>query len=171
MVNGETLWWEVGDCGRIDLVIMDRKGWLVVFMGEFNHTIDNKGRLIIPAKFRSQLGERFVITRGMDKCLSGYSMKEWEQLKDQLNKLPMTKKNVRQFVRLIYSAAIECEFDRQGRVNLSKTLIDYADIQKKCMIVGVSSHFEIWDEAAWQKYSADAAEDFDDVAEQIDFDF
>ena len=83
----------------------------------------------------------------------------------------MTKKNVRQFVRLIYSAAIECEFDRQGRVNLSQTLIDYADIQKKCMIVGVSSHFEIWDEAAWKKYSEDAAADFDDVAEQIDFDF
>ncbi|WP_251547030.1 division/cell wall cluster transcriptional repressor MraZ [Limosilactobacillus caecicola] len=142
-----------------------------MFMGEFNHTIDNKGRLIIPAKFRSQLGERFVITRGMDQCLSGYSMAEWDKLKQQLEKLPMTKKNVRQFVRLIYSAAIECEFDRQGRVNLSKTLIDYAKISKKCMIVGVSSHFEIWDETAWQEYSEQAAEDFTDVAEDIDFDF
>ena len=117
-----------------------------MFMGEFNHSIDNKGRLIIPAKFRSQLGERFVITRGMDRCLSGYSMAEWDKLKQQLEKLPMTKKNVRQFVRLIYSAAIECEFDRQGRVNLSKILINYAGISKKCVVVGVSSHFEIWDE-------------------------
>lgn len=142
-----------------------------MFMGEFNHSIDSKGRLIIPAKFRSQLGERFVITRGMDKCLSGYSLQEWEKLKEQLAKLPMTKKNVRQFVRLIYSAAIECEFDRQGRVNLSSTLINYAGIQKKCMVVGVSSHFEIWDEEAWQKYSAAAADDFDNVAEEIDFDF
>lgn len=140
-------------------------------MGEFNHTIDSKGRLIIPAKFRSQLGERFVITRGMDKCLSGYSLQEWEKLKEQLAKLPMTKKNVRQFVRLIYSAAIECEFDRQGRVNLSSTLINYAGIQKKCMVVGVSSHFEIWDEEAWQQYSAAAADNFDNVAEEIDFDF
>lgn len=142
-----------------------------MFMGEFNHTIDSKGRLIIPAKFRSQLGERFVITRGMDKCLSGYSLQEWEKLKEQLAKLPMTKKNVRQFVRLIYSAAIECEFDRQGRVNLSSTLINYAGIQKKCMVVGVSSHFEIWDEEAWQQYSAAAADNFDNVAEEIDFDF
>ena len=142
-----------------------------MFMGEFNHSIDNKGRLIIPAKFRSQLGERFVITRGMDRCLSGYSMAEWDKLKQQLEKLPMTKKNVRQFVRLIYSAAIECEFDRQGRVNLSKILINYAGISKKCVVVGVSSHFEIWDEGAWQQYSEQAAEDFDDVAEDIDFDF
>lgn len=142
-----------------------------MFMGEFNHSIDNKGRLIIPAKFRSQLGERFVITRGMDKCLSGYSMSEWDKLKQQLEKLPMTKKNVRQFVRLIYSAAIECEFDRQGRVNLSKTLINYAGISKKCVVVGVSSHLEIWDEQAWHQYSTQAAEDFDDVAEDIDFDF
>lgn len=142
-----------------------------MFMGEFNHSIDNKGRLIIPAKFRSQLVERFVITRGMDKCLSGYSMAEWDKLKQQLEKLPMTKKNVRQFVRLIYSAAIECEFDRQGRINLSKTLINYADISKKCVVVGVSSHFEIWDEASWQQYSEQAADDFDEVAENIDFDF
>ena len=142
-----------------------------MFMGEFNHSIDNKGRLIIPAKFRSQLGERFVITRGMDRCLSGYSMAEWDKLKQQLEKLPMTKKNVRQFVRLIYSAAIECEFDRQGRVNLSKILINYAGISKKCDVLGVSSHFEIWDEDGCQQYSEQAAEDFDDVAEDIDFDF
>lgn len=142
-----------------------------MFMGEFNHSIDNKGRLIIPAKFRSQLGENFVITRGMDRCLSGYSKDEWNTLKGQLEKLPMTKKNVRQFVRLIYSAAIECEFDKQGRVNLSNTLIDYANIKKKCVIVGVSSHFEIWDEDAWNKYSQQAADDFDEVAEDIDFDF
>lgn len=142
-----------------------------MFMGEFNHSIDNKGRLIIPAKFRSQLGENFVITRGMDRCLSGYSKDEWNTLKGQLEKLPMMKKNVRQFVRLIYSAAIECEFDKQGRVNLSNTLIDYANIKKKCVIVGVSSHFEIWDEDAWNKYSQQAADDFDEVAEDIDFDF
>ncbi|HJA72667.1 MAG TPA: division/cell wall cluster transcriptional repressor MraZ [Candidatus Limosilactobacillus faecipullorum] len=142
-----------------------------MFLGEFNHTIDTKGRLIIPAKFRNQLGERFVITRGMDQCLAGYPLSEWEKLQTKLAALPMTKKNVRQFVRFLYSAALECEFDKQGRINLSPTLMKYAGLSQQSVIVGVAAHFEIWEPAAWEKYSQQAEDNFADVAENLDFDF
>ncbi|WP_283574468.1 division/cell wall cluster transcriptional repressor MraZ [Limosilactobacillus ingluviei] len=142
-----------------------------MFMGEFNHTIDPKGRLIIPAKFRQQLGERFVITRGLDQCLAGWPLSEWKKLQAKLRALPMTKKNVRQFVRFLYAAAVECEFDKQGRVNLSATLLDYAQLKQACVVVGVATHFEIWDTATWQTINQQAAADFAAVAEELDFDF
>ncbi len=142
-----------------------------MFMGEFNHTIDSKGRLIIPAKFRAALGPKFVITRGMDQCLAGYPLSEWEELEAKLAQLPTTKKNVRRFVRFMYSAAQEAEFDKQGRVNISPTLLNYAQLSKQCVVVGVATHFEIWDQVSWQDDQQAAAADFAAVAEEIDFDF
>lgn len=141
-----------------------------MLMGEFSHAIDAKGRLIIPAKFREQLGGRVVITRGMDGCLFGYPLKEWHHLEKQMRQLSLTKKNARAFVRFMYSAATECEFDKQGRVNIPQTLRDHADLTKKCVIVGVSERFEIWNSERWQKYTKETESNVDSIAEDLDFD-
>lgn len=141
-----------------------------MLMGEFSHAIDAKGRLIIPAKFREQLGGRVVITRGMDGCLFGYPMDQWKQLEAQMNKLSLTKKNARAFMRFMYSAATECEFDKQGRVNIPQTLRTHAGLTKKCVIVGVSDRFEIWDQDRWAKYTEETEGNVDDIAEDLDFD-
>jgi mraZ protein len=143
-----------------------------VFMGEFHHTLDNKGRIIIPAKFRKSLGESFVITRGMDGCLFGYPMLQWEKLEAQLDKLPLTKKDARAFTRFFYSAAAEVEFDKQGRINLSASLVGFAKLTKNCVIVGVSDRIEIWDEQRWNEFSQEAEDNFEEISEKMtDFDF
>lgn len=142
-----------------------------MFMGEYRHTIDAKGRLIVPAKFREQLGDSFVVTRGMDGCLFGYTQEEWNILETKLQKLPLTKKDARAFVRFFYSAATECEIDKQGRINIPKSLRTHATLQKKCVVVGVSNRFEIWSEDRWEAFADEAEENFDDIAENmIDFD-
>lgn len=138
-------------------------------MGEFSHSIDTKGRLIIPAKFRDQLGAQFVVTRGMDGCLFGYPMSEWEVLEQKLKELPLNKKDARAFVRFFYSAATECEFDKQGRVNLPQALSKHAGLEKKCVIVGVSDRIEIWSEYRWNNFAEGAEENFDEIAEKLDF--
>ncbi|KRM07659.1 cell division protein MraZ [Liquorilactobacillus ghanensis DSM 18630] len=140
-------------------------------MGEYHHTIDSKGRLIIPAKFREQLAKQFVLTRGMDGCLFGYPANEWQLLEKKLQQLPLTKRDARAFVRFFYSAATECEFDRQGRIVVPKSLRQHAELTKKCVVVGVSNRFEIWSEDRWQEFSEKAEENFDEIAENmIDFD-
>ena len=143
-----------------------------MFMGEFHHTLDNKARIIIPAKFRKSLGESFVITRGMDGCLFGYPMLQWEKLEAQLDKLPLTKKDARAFTRFFYSAAAEVEFDKQGRINLSASLVGFAKLTKNCVIVGVSDRIEIWDEQRWNEFSQEAEDNFEEISEKMtDFDF
>ncbi|OJG79616.1 yllB [Enterococcus ratti] len=139
-------------------------------MGEYRHTIDAKGRMIVPSKLREELGERFVVTRGLDGCLFGYPKSEWTNLETKLNDMPLAKKDARTFVRFFYSAATECELDRQGRINLPSTLRNYAALTKECVVIGVSNRIEIWDEARWQEFSEQAAESFDEIAENmIDF--
>ncbi|MFB9769438.1 division/cell wall cluster transcriptional repressor MraZ [Lactiplantibacillus modestisalitolerans] len=141
-----------------------------MFFGEFEHTLDAKGRLIIPAKFRDLLGAQFVITRGMDGCIFGYPQARWTTLQAQLDDLPLTKKDARAFVRFFYAAAAECELDKQGRVMIPANLRQYAKLEKKCVIVGVSDRFEIWSAAKWQAFETTTAENFDDLAENlIDF--
>ncbi|MHC9536757.1 division/cell wall cluster transcriptional repressor MraZ [Dellaglioa sp. BT-FLS60] len=143
-----------------------------MFMGEFKHTLDAKGRLIIPAKFREELGEKFVVTRGMDGCLFGYTQTEWTLLEEKIKALPLTKKDARAFVRFLYSAATECEFDKQGRINIPVPLRTHANLEKKCVLVGVSNRFEIWSEERWASFSENAAENLDEIAENmIDFGF
>lgn len=142
-----------------------------MFMGEFEHSIDTKGRLIIPAKFREQLGETFVVTRGMDGCLFGYPMAQWEVMQKRLSALPLNKRDARAFVRFFYSAATECSLDKQGRINLPQTLVKHAELDKQCVIVGVSDRFEIWSQSRWESFAEKAEENFDDIAENlIDFD-
>ncbi len=141
-----------------------------MFMGEFQHSIDAKGRLIVPAKLRDKLGEKFVVTRGLDGCLFGYPLPEWEKLEEKLNEMPLAKKDARTFVRFFYSAATECEIDKQGRINIPATLRTHAKLSKICVIIGVSNRIEIWDEERWNAFSAEAEENFDEIAEtMIDF--
>ncbi|KRN88966.1 cell division protein mraz [Ligilactobacillus ceti DSM 22408] len=143
----------------------------IMFMGEYRHTIDSKGRMIIPAKFREELGTTFVVTRGMDGCLFGYPMDEWQVLEAKLKKLPLTKKDARAFVRFFYSAAIECELDKQGRINIPKALREHAQLTKKSVVVGVSDRIEIWSQERWDAFAESAEENFDEIAEKmIDFD-
>lgn len=138
-----------------------------MFMGEFHHNIDAKGRLIIPVKFRNQLGDMFVLTRGMDGCLFGYPVEQWKILEKQMQKLPLTKHNARSFVRFFYSAAAESEFDKQGRINISEALIHYADLKKECVIAGVSDRIEIWNAEKWEQDSEETAKNFDKISEDM----
>lgn len=138
-----------------------------MFMGEYQHNIDSKGRLIIPAKFREHLGEQFVITRGLDKCLFGYPLSEWKEVESKLKTLPLTKKDARAFTRFFFSGATECEVDKQGRVNLPATLLQYAALEKECVILGVSSRIEIWSKLLWEEYFMESEESFAEIAENM----
>jgi MraZ protein len=143
-----------------------------MLLGEYKHSIDNKGRLIVPAKFRDDLGENFIVTRGLDGCLFGYPMEEWKQLETKLKQLPLAKKETRAFTRFLYSAATECSLDKQGRINLPNTLIGHASLEKTCVVIGVSDRIEIWSEDRWTTFAEDANESFEDIAEEmIDFGF
>ncbi len=143
-----------------------------MLIGEFQHNIDAKGRLIMPAKFRPDLGEQFIVTRGLDGCLSGYPMTSWEKIQDKLMQLPLAKKDARKFTRFFYSAATEVEIDKQGRINLPKNLIEFAKIDKECRVIGVSDRIEIWSSERWDEFTLDAEENFEDIAEEMtDFGF
>ena len=115
-----------------------------MLIGEYRHNIDDKGRIIIPAKFREEIGMKFVVTRGLDGCLFVYAMDNWNKIVSKLQTLPFTKKDARTFMRFFLSGATVCEFDKQGRINLSNSLIEYAGIQKECTIIGVNDRLEIW---------------------------
>ncbi len=136
-------------------------------MGEYQHALDTKGRLIIPAKFREELGEGAVITRGLDNCLFLFPRDEWGILENKLKALPLTKSDARQFVRFLFSGATECELDKQGRINLPGNLREFASIEKDAVVIGVSSRVEIWSKEKWEKYVNLAEESFEDIAENI----
>ncbi len=138
-----------------------------MFMGEYHHNIDDKGRLIIPAKFRSELGEKFIITRGLEKCLYVYSESEWNTIVAKLKTLPFTKKDVRTFIRSFFSGATECEFDRQGRINITSPLVSYAGIDKACVVIGANDRLEIWSEEGWNNFFIENAEKIEDIAENL----
>ncbi|MEI5906071.1 division/cell wall cluster transcriptional repressor MraZ [Bacillus spongiae] len=138
-----------------------------MFMGEYHHNIDQKGRVIVPAKFREHLGDSFVITRGLDQCLFGYPIDEWKLLEDKLKALPLTKKDARAFTRFFFSGATECELDKQGRVNLPSTLTKYASLEKECVILGVSNRVEIWSKTLWEDYFTQSEDSFAELAENM----
>lgn len=141
-----------------------------MFIGEFHHSIDTKGRLIMPAKFRDQLNERCVITRGIDQCLFIYPIEEWNKLLEKINSLPVNRKDARQFSRFFLSGACECEFDKQGRINLSTPLMNYAELSKDCVIIGVSNRIEVWEKEKWTQYFDLSLDSILDIAENIGFD-
>ena len=115
-----------------------------MFMGEYNHSIDAKGRLIVPSKFRDQLGSEFVVTKGLDGCLFVYSHEEWQRIEESLREKPLTSKDARKFLRFFFAGAATCEVDKQGRINLPANLREYAGIDKEVVSVGVFSRVEIW---------------------------
>lgn len=142
-----------------------------MFMGEFQHNIDIKGRIIVPAKFREGLGEQFVVTRGLDQCLFIYPQAEWLEVEEKLKKLPLTKKDARAFTRFFFSGAVECEVDKQGRINLPSSLRTYAELEKECVVIGVSDRVEVWAKDVWDTYFAKSQESFSEIAENLmDFD-
>jgi MraZ protein len=138
-----------------------------MFMGEYHHSIDNKGRMIIPSKFREDLGEMFVITRGLDACLFGYPITEWKLIEEKLKGLPLTKKDARAFTRFFFSGATESELDKQGRINIPAPLLQYAKLEKECVIIGVSNRIEIWSEQLWEDYFIQSEESFAEIAENM----
>ena len=144
-----------------------RKWGISMFMGEFHHNIDEKGRLVIPNKFRLELGERFIITRGLEKCLYAYSISEWNNIVSKLKQLPFTKKDARTFIRSFFSGAAECEFDRQGRINITSPLVSYADLTKECVVIGANDRLEIWGKANWDNFFTENSEKLEDIAENL----
>jgi len=136
-------------------------------MGEFLHTIDGKGRLIIPAKFRETLGDQFITTKGLDNCLFLYPQQEWQTFEEKLKKLPVSQPNARAFVRFFFSGATECEFDKQGRILLPANLREYAGLEKDVVVVGVMNRIEIWEAAKWKEYSTQAENNYEKAAESL----
>lgn len=138
-----------------------------MFIGEYQHTIDEKGRLFIPSKFREGLGTSFFITKGFETCLFAYPAAEWASLEEKLRSLPFTQKSARAFVRLFFSGAAECSFDKQGRILIPNTLREYARLTRDAVIIGVASRVEIWAKEEWEKFSAEAEPAYEQFAEEI----
>ena len=138
-----------------------------MFIGEYYHNLDAKGRIIIPAKFRDELNGTFILTRGLDGCLTIYSTEKWEKIFEEINKLPETKKATRQYIRMLTANACECPLDNQGRILIPANLSGSVNITKECVVVGANSHVEIWDKATWNAYMDDASENFEDIAESL----
>lgn len=137
-----------------------------MFMGEYNHTVDAKGRLIVPSKFREQLGEEFVVTKGLDGCLFVYENSEWKSLEEKLHALPLTNTNARKFSRFFLAGATTCEVDRQGRILLPAILREFATIEKDAVLVGVGSRIEIWSKESW--LAANVYDDMEEIAENME---
>ena len=138
-----------------------------MFIGEYNHTLDNKGRITIPSKFREGLGDEFVITKGLDNCLFVYPKDEWKIFEDKLKTLPLTSKDARAFVRFFFAGASECNLDKQNRVLLPKNLRIHSELQKDAVIIGVSSRIEIWSREKWNEYTEDETLSYENIAENM----
>ena len=138
-----------------------------MLMGEFHHNIDEKNRLVIPSKFRNELGDKFIITRGLDKCLFVYSIVEWTKIVEKLKTLPFTQRYARNFTLFFLSGAADCELDRSGRVSITSPLIEYADITKECVIIGANDRIEIWSKESWDTFLNDNEDKLSDIAENL----
>ncbi|MBP3851506.1 MAG: division/cell wall cluster transcriptional repressor MraZ [Erysipelotrichaceae bacterium] len=138
-----------------------------MFMGEYGHNIDRKGRLIMPAKFREELGEHVVVTRGLDGCLYVYTSEQWMEVYKRLSALPTTNKNARWYQRMVLSKASECEMDSQGRILIPSSLTSLAGLQKECLIIGMANHLEIWAKDRWESLEEQQSDLFEDMAEEL----
>lgn len=154
-------WWKVELNGR-------KWGAIVMLMGEYNHTIDAKGRLIVPAKFREVLGDEFVVTKGLDNCLFVYPNDEWQKFEEKLQTLPLTNKNARQFTRFFLAGAASVEVDKQGRILLPSVLREFAGLEKDVVLVGVASRIEIWSKDRWLQSISTYDDDMDEVAANME---
>ena len=137
-----------------------------MFMGEYNHTIDAKGRMIVPSKFREQLGNEFVVTKGLDGCLFVYPNEEWHNIEEKFRNVPLTTKDARKFSRFFFAGAATCELDKQGRILLPAILREFAGIEKDAVLVGVGSRIEIWSKDKW--IEANTFDDMEESAEHME---
>jgi MraZ protein len=137
-----------------------------MFIGEYQHALDAKNRMIVPSKFREGLGNIFVMTKGLDGCLYAYPMEEWKKLEEKLKTLPLTNKDARAFVRFFFSGAAEIEVDKQGRALIPQNLIEYASVVKEIVSIGVSTRVEIWCKEKWLDYNEQNI-DFEEIAEKM----
>ncbi len=138
-----------------------------MLIGEFEHSLDAKGRLIMPAKLREDIGETFVVTKGLDGCLFAFSLTEWANFEEKLKALPLSNKNSREFTRFFLSGATECEIDKQGRFLIPNNLREAAGLEKEIVIIGVGTRIEIWSKDKWQKYSSSDNISVEDIAENM----
>jgi len=143
------------------------KWWITVFIGEFRHSLDSKGRIIVPSRFREELDGKFILTRGLDTCLFGFTESEWRNQEEKLTTLPMTMADGRAFSRLFFSGAVECELDRQGRAVIPPHLRQYARIERDIVVIGVSSRFEIWAQEVWEEYLSQVSGSYETIAEKL----
>ena len=151
MVYSGTKWSKVGD---------------IMFMGEYHHTIDEKGRITIPAKLREELGHDFIVTKGLDNCLFIYPKTEWQRIMEKYKNLPNTK-NVRNFLRVFLSGAVSSELDKMGRCNINPSLIKFATLKKECVIVGVNERLEIWSLENWNRFMKDNEDNLSTIADEL----
>ena len=148
-----TKWWKVED--------------LVMFKGEYAHSIDKKGRIIMPARFREELGDVVTVTKGFDNCLNVYTKEQFDIIYQQIVKLPETNKDVRRYQRNFLSSAFDCEFDAQGRITIPAKLVLKAGLVKDCMVLGVGNRLEIWDKERWLKEEEESDEVYEEIAENL----
>lgn len=151
MVVSGTKWLKVGE---------------IMFMGEYHHTIDEKGRITIPSKLRMELGEEFIITKGLDGCLFVYPKEEWNNVAQKYKELPNTR-DARNYLRFFLSGAIEACFDKQGRVNITPPLIKHANLVKDCIIIGVNERLEIWSKDNFEQFLSDNEDTISDIADKL----
>ena len=138
-----------------------------LFIGEYRHSLDVKGRIIVPAKFRDGLNDKFVLTKGLDGCLFAYSKEEWANFEEKIKSLPLTNKDARAFVRFFFAGAVECEIDKQGRTLIPPMLREYAGLSKDIVIIGVSNRVEIWSQDKWDSYSEAEDLEADELSEKM----
>ena len=138
-----------------------------MFIGEYQHAIDPKKRLAVPSKFRVELKNKVVVTRGLDKCLFIYPMKVWQELAEKLGSIPVGESATRSFVRLMLAGATDVEIDKQGRVLIPDYLKEYASLNRNVIIAGIYNRLEIWDELKWNEYKKSAEKNSDEIAEQL----
>ncbi len=137
-----------------------------MFMGEYRHNIDEKGRIVIPGKFRNEMS-KIIVTRGLEKCLYLYTNEEWNKVVAKLNTLPFTKKDARTFIRSFFAGASVCEFDKMGRINITSPLVSYAGLTKECVIIGVNDRIEIWDKDAYENFMTENSDKLESIAENL----
>ena len=138
-----------------------------MFMGEYQHNLDDKGRIVVPTKLRDGLGSSMIVTRGLDGCLAIYTLASWDTIVKELAALPTTKQVSRQYIRLLTAKATEAVMDKQGRILIPTSLASEASLTKNCVFVGVSDHVELWDQQRWDQYYDASSESFEEIAEKL----
>ena len=149
-------------------MVKSGRKWWVMYIGEYTHSIDNKGRVIMPSLFREELGMSFYVTKGMEGCIFVYDKESWKLLEEKTKQLRLTSKKARQFERIFYAPARELEFDKQGRIVIPQNLREYAGINKEATIIGVSSRIEIWDKERYEEYISSQEMEYDNIIEDFE---